>query len=207
MSAKENELRNGLKFAADVFSSWLSETISKNYALDPGDQLTLRILIHFYYHNLFHVGEIIDEQTRQNWAIHTIKATHSDSKTVFSVFDQLEKMENIDSLCNAAKRVVKSVALGSLNVAVLLTLIRSAWFGNQAKENLSVALEHPPTWCAIVFSCVTEKTYKNSTIYKYVEKLGKKKADEEFMNTYTRIILEYTDKVENDPFSRLGAFE
>jgi hypothetical protein len=90
---------------------------------------------------------------------------------------------------------------------VLLTLIRSAWFGNQAKENLSVALEHPPTWCAIVFSCVTEKTYKNSTIYKYVEKLGKKKADEEFMNTYTRIILEYTDKVENDPFSRLGAFE
>ena len=213
LAGKENEIRIGLRFAADVFSSWLSETISKNYGLDFGDQLNLRILLHFYYLNLFHRETIIDESTRQSWAVHTIKATKAESKLVFSIFDSLEKMEDMDALCESCKKVIKNTALYNFNKAVLLTLIRSAWFGNYAKENLSVAIEHPPTWCAIIYSAVTEKTYKNSTIYKYVEKLGKRGADQEFIDVYNRIMYEYTEidvskeDLKDDLFARLENFK
>lgn len=209
LAGRENEIRIGLRFSADVFSSWLSETISKNYNLDFGDQLHLRILIHFYYLNLFHRQPIIDEETRQSWAVHTIKAVKADSKTVFSIFDQLEKMETIDDLCKNCKVVIKNTALFNFNPAVLLTLIRSAWFGNYAKENVAVALEHPPTWCAIIYSAISEKTYKSSTIYRYVEKLGKRNADEGFVDAYSRMMAEYTNvnmSGETDHFSRLGDF-
>ena len=209
LANKENEIRVGLRFAADVFSSWLSETISKNYNLDFGDQLHLRILIHFYYLNLFHRQPTVDEETRQGWAVHTIKATKADSKTVFAVFDQLEKMESMEDLCKAAKSVIKNTALFNFNPAVLLTLVRSAWFGNYAKENITVALEFPPVWCAIVYSAISERTYKSSTIYRYVEKLGKRNADEGFVDAYVRMMAEYTDMHDidgSDPLARLGDF-
>ena len=63
-----------------------------------------------------------------------------------------------------------------------------SWFGSNAKEILAVALEHPPTWYAIVFSSLEERTYKNSMIARVAERFGKGGAWVDFKNAYSELI-------------------
>jgi hypothetical protein len=74
----------------------------------------------------------------------------------------------------------------------LLTIVRNSWFGTNAKDYIAVALEHPPTWMAIVYTAIVERTYKNSMIYRVAEKAGKRGGAEEFIKNYTALVKEHT---------------
>ena len=75
--------------------------------------------------------------------------------------------------------------LAEFNLAMLLTLIRNTWYWNNAKDVIATALEYPPAWIAIVYAAMTEKTYKNSPVYKLIEIQAKRSRNvEEFRLNY-----------------------
>lgn len=183
-----DEMKNTLSFAGTVFSTWIAEAISKVYALDYSDQLKIQVLASFYYQSLFIDNRLIDEDTRQKMAIHTIKATRADAKFVFSIFDQIEAIDSINDFCKYVQKITENVRLQSFNFAMLLTMIRNSWYGINSKEIVSVALEHPPTWIAIVYTALSEKTYKTSMIYRIAERHGKNGSSNEFMKAFTGLV-------------------
>lgn len=203
ISGQTTELKTALIFAATVFSSWISETVAKAFALDYRDQTVLNILSHFYYQSLFLDKTEFDEDDRQRLAIHTIKATGAPSALVFSVFDKIDRIESIEDLCRLAITILENARLRNFNFPVLLTLLRNSWFAANAKEVLSVSLEHPPTWLAIVYTALSERTYKNSMLAKLAERLGKRGVSDSFMSSFGNMIREQKDRVSTEDITEL----
>ena len=192
-----NSIKNSLGFAGIVFSAWLSETISKTYALDFKDQTVLAIVTSLYYQSLFIDGSELDDDTKQRLAVHTIKATKAPAQMVFEVFDKIKSFSSIEDYCSTVKEVLENVRMKDFNLAMLLTIVRNSWYGTNSKEIISVALEHPPTWCAIVYTALNERTFKNSMIYRIAERFGKRGASDEFVDSYVTLVKDYTVAVES----------
>lgn len=203
----EGKVKNNLNFAATVFAAWLSEAIAKNYALDFKDQTVLSVLTAYYYQTLFFEENTFDEDTKQRIASQVIKATKAPAEFVFSVIDKIGQMSSIEEYCAQVREVVENVRLKNFNLPMLLTIVKNSWYGTNAKEIICVALEHPPTWCAIVYAALNERTYKNSIIYRIAERFGKRGASDEFMNSYKQMILEMTYKDSSDLEDRFKKFE
>lgn len=184
-------IQHNLGFAGVVFSAWLSDIVAKTFALDFKDQTTLAIITSYYYQSLFINDHVIDEDHKQKMAIHTIKVTKAPSEFVFKVFDKIGSMNNIDDYCANVRKVLENVRLDKFNSEVLLNQIRNSWFGINAKEILAVSIEHPPTWCAIVYTALNERTYKNSVIYRIAERHNKQGVGDEFLRNYMSMTKEY----------------
>lgn len=188
LSGSQVAIKNSLTFGATVYSMWISEVVSKRFALDPRDQLILSVIVHYFFQSLHYEEDINNEETKQLFTVHTMKATKASSQIVFDVFDRLGKMENLEDFCTNVKNVLENVRLKDFNAGTLITSISMSWFGSNAKEILAVALEHPPTWYAIVFSSLEERTYKNSMIARVAERFGKGGAWVDFKNAYSELI-------------------
>lgn len=197
---KVNQMKLNLNFAGTVFAAWLSETISKRFALDPKDYITLNIISHFYYQSLFYIEDQFEEEMLQKFAVHTIKATRQSSEFVFSVFDKIKRMRNISDYCENVRNILENIRLKDFNEGLLITMISNTWFGVNHKEILAVSLEHPPTWIAIVHSALFERTYKNSQIAKISDRYAKNNAGTEFLNNFSLLIESMIEKEEKVGF-------
>lgn len=188
LAGGSGEIRNTFQFAGIVYAAWLSGLISRAYALDFKDQLVASIVISAFYQLLFTESDTLSEDDKQRLAVHTIKATNAPSKLVFEVFDKLSPMKNIEDLCTNIVEVLENVRLKKFNVAMLLTLVKYSWYGCNGKEIISVALEHPPTWNAMVYTALNERTFKTSIIYMTAEKFGKRGAADGYIASYNNLI-------------------
>ena len=182
------EIKNSLQFAGTVYAAWLSGLIARAYALDFQDQLVLSIIASAFYQLLFTENTELNEDDKQRLAVHTIKATNAPSKLIFDVFDKLTPMSNLEDLCTNVTNILQNVRLEKFNTAMLLTLTKYSWYGNSAKEIISVSLEHPPTWNALVYTVLSERTYKNSIIYKTAERFAKRGAADSYIASYNNLI-------------------
>lgn len=198
LNGEVSYIKNSLSFAAIVYSQWLADVISKAFALDFKDQTTIAILAHAYYLSLFDNEHQFDSLYKEKLAVHTIKATKAPAEFVLTTLDKVESLSNINDLCKEIIKIVENVRLQNFNVPVLLTLIKNSWYGTNVKEILAVSLEHPPTWIAIVYACLSERTYKNSMIYRIAERIGKRGNADEFLKNYTQLIEGSLNRAQED---------
>ena len=187
LTGEVNQMRLNLSFAGTVFAAWLSESISKRFALDPKDQMILSIISHFYYQSLFYTEDQFEEDMLQKFAVHTIKATRAPSQLVFEVFDKILRMRNLADYCENVRTILENIRLKDLNEGLLITMVGNTWFGLNFKEILAVAMEHPPTWIAIVAASLYERTYKNSQIARISERYAKGGAGIEFLKSFVKV--------------------
>lgn len=189
VNGQSQYIKNSLPLGAAVFSHWLTDVITRSYALDFKDQSTINVICAFYYLTLFD-DQSIDQEYKERLAVHTIKATKVPAEFVLSVTDKIEQMNSVNDLITNIINITENIRLKQFNLAILLTLIKNSWYGTQVKEILAVSLEHPPTWLAIVYASLSERTYKNSMVFKIAERLGKRGLADEFMANYRNLIEE-----------------
>lgn len=171
-----------------VFGNWVSETIAKRYALDPKDQMTIMILACIYYNTLFSPSSKIDEEDHVRVAGSIIKMTRAPSGMVSEIFDKVTDMSGIKDFCTNIREICQNTRLDDFNEGVLVSLLITSWFGTNSKEMLAVALEHPPTWIAIVYSSFVERTYKNSGIAKISQRYAQGKGETDFVRSLVAVI-------------------
>ena len=172
--------RSQFAFAGYVFATWLSQIISRTYSLDFRDQLRIVAVGLYYYYSLFTKESRRDSELSEIAIIHTIKATKFPASEIMALFDTMGEIHGIADYCTEVQRAVENVRMKDFNLAMLLTLIRNSWYGLNAKDILSVALEHPPTWIAVVFATIADRTYKSSALFKVVESQMKRHNSAEF---------------------------
>lgn len=182
-------LKPSLPLAGAVFAGWISEAITKRYALDPKDRLDLMIIAHFYYQSLFYPESEFDEDIKQTFSVHTIKATKAPSSNmVFDIFDRIGRMDSLEDLCENIKNILSNVRLKDFSLPVLYTITGNAWYSVKSAETLAIALEHPPTWITIVMSALNDRTFRNSMIARIAEKTAKGSTLTDFTNTCNQIL-------------------
>lgn len=194
-----NQIRLSLNIAGEIFSGWISDVLSKNFALDPKDQLIIFIASLYYYNSLFFEDSFLSDSLQQSVALHTIKASKSNSQFVLDVFGKVEsfikesnyKEVGIKEFCEILKHAVDNVRLNGLSAGVLITLTGNSWYGLNAKEMMAVALEHPPTWCSIVHAALTERSYKHALISKVAERFSRGGRIADFTKVYGDLVNNY----------------
>lgn len=199
------ELKNTLSFAGSVFSAWISEIVTKRFALDPKDQLILAIISHYYFQSLHYPEDQFDEDMLQMFAVHTMKATKAPSQLVFEIFDKIGRISNLNDFCTAVTNVLENIRLKDFNSGILITCAGSSWFGLNAKEIIAVSLEHPPTWYAIVYTSLVERSYRNSMISRISERYGKNKAGDDYIKCFVDLVKTY--QVADSPNPAFKSFE
>ncbi len=184
-------LKLNLHFASAMFGRWMADVLSKAYALDGGDQIIVAIASSYYYQALFNDLERYDEEMLHKWRIHTHKTTNADDKTIQGVFENMPVIKGVSSLIEGIIKTTNNVRLKDLNIVSLLTLIKNSWYGTNSKDIIAIAVEHPPTWMAVVYAATSERSYRSSQIAKIVERVGKRGLADDYMKQYHKVVSEY----------------
>lgn len=157
-----------------VYADWLAIEMQRKFGLDPGQQYKMTMLAAVYYYTLFSNDEKWDEQDNIRCSGYVSRALHVSQADVLEVCEQLEEpMKGIDTFCVAAAKVTGSLRLQELTPAVLYALVGGSWFGAQGRELAHVALEHPPTWIAMIYRAIEERGYQGTGVGKLVNRTAR----------------------------------
>lgn len=178
----------GLQFPHIVYGEWLSDNLTKKFGLDMHDKLKLNILAQIYYTTLF--NDFITQEDIEKLGIRN-KDNLFVTSLLTDVYSSIEKLENIDDFCAACYSVTRNVRLKNLDFIVLANVLGNNWMSSYGKDLVLLALDHPPTWISIVYSALTQKSFKKSYITTIVDKLNKKKRGEEFLQSLVSLTHEY----------------
>lgn len=147
-----------------VFSRWVSEAICRRLPINPGDQLKITVIAGWFYLSMFRDPANNDEQTRLKMATQIGRATYVNVEKVLEITDGLTIMADVRDFVDQLKAAIGSSALEKFSHALLYTFIGGSWFGPNAKEVVAVALEHPPTFIAMVFVALQDRSWRNTRI-------------------------------------------
>lgn len=172
-----------------VYASWISESVSRRFALDPREQMNLAILSAIFYNSCFtDEDKELDEREKQRLTVLISKSCRVRAEDIFPIIDQVSVIKDINHFCQIASDVVESVRLKELNTGVLFSILGGTWFGTNAKEMIAAAVEHPPTWLAVLFAAFSERTFKNSGITRIVERSSFRDAGKDFTKAIARLV-------------------
>lgn len=176
-----------------AWNHWISRTLSGRLGLDPEHQMFIEVAAAFYYCALHYEERLFDEQARTKSVQQISRWTRVPAQRVFEITDQIGYIADIKGFVETLKKVVPSSRMEQVSVAFLYALLGNGWFGANRNEIVCVALEHPPTWVALVYSSLQQRGYRNATISKVVEKATRGGNDKDFIKSLQFMMRELTD--------------
>lgn len=189
---QKNDLRNVGDLAAIAFIDWISSTVANKLGLDLEKRLRLSVVVGYYYGCLFVAPNEFNDANQAKIAKVVARWVRTDINTVFTMIDGLQYLNDIDDFVAAIQKVVESSRTDQINVGLLYALLNSGWFGTNAQEMVSVALEHPPTWVALVYTSLKDRGYKKSRIAQTVLNSVRGGNDRDFLKGVDYLVKEFT---------------
>lgn len=178
---------------AVVFAAWLSESIGRKYYLDGEEQLRVAILAGYFYQCLFTNEVKFDEKEFQRVVGNVASTTSASAEDVFAILDNVPVLQNIDDFCKYCEIVTESVRLKELNPGVLITMMGGTWFAHNRVEVVGVALEHPPTWIAVLVACYKSRSYKSTTLGRLADSKNKGDVASGFQRAVFKKVIDSVD--------------
>lgn len=167
-------------FPLMVYTKWLTESLGRKLGVEPDVMLRMQTIIAFYYLCQFDTTKL-ESDDYLTIATQINKSTLLPTEGVLSIIDKIERLNSIHDLIEALKVHGKSLRFDSLNTALVYSIIGGSWFGFNHRELMAVAIEHIPTWIAILYSACHEKGYRNTLIGKLVKDYSRGNADKIFV--------------------------
>lgn len=179
---KTDLLRSG-DLPAIAFVNWVSRSIASKLGLDPEQQMVLAVVTGYYYINLFYEAAEFDDQTKMKAIQSIVRWTRIPADKVLEITDPLGYLANIQEFIGVVRQTLDSVRVEHLELGFLYALLGGSWFGSNSRETVCVALEHPPTFLALVFTALNTRSYRNATLAKVVTMAIKGGNDKEFVRS------------------------
>jgi hypothetical protein len=174
--------------AMGVFAAWISEQASGKFGLSPIEQMKLSILTAVYYASMFEADFRPDEREKTRLAGVIKAATGTKVEEILPILDQIESLNGVNEYLGMAAEVTGSVRLKEFNLAVLHGLVFGTWYGGaDAKELIAVALEHPPTWLAVLCAAFTDRTFHEARLSRLVQRNSYRNEGKNFVNAAKRL--------------------
>lgn len=163
---------------AKVFVRWVSQALAQRYGLSLEHQINTSIILGYYYYSQMSKNRTLSEEDKQLRA-KTIAnlVTGITPRQVLFLGEELPPLETANRLAIALAKHSGSMRLDGLKFADLYTIIASSWIGVNARENVGVALEHIPTWIALLYSALDERSYRKTIITQRAESAINRQSD------------------------------
>lgn len=159
-----------------LFAAWIAENVAKKFALDAREKLVLQIYSAFFYWSLFQDDHQMNASQKHRAMATILKSTGLAAKEVTEVVEHFEKpIYGVEEFCTTAQEVVRSIRLKEFNVGVLFAIMKGTWYSsNNGQEMVAVALEHPPTWIAMICMASQDRSFKNTAVNRLLENLDRR---------------------------------
>lgn len=182
-----------MPFAWRVFDRWVTGTIVNRMNLrnDLDVQIRLSIVSAIYFQLLFYndpAEALVKEYETIQYKAASLTNTNLD--LVKEVLDKIERMDSIEDYCSAVATATGSIRLDNFKFVGLFNMISSSWFGVNAREIVGVALEHLPTFYALVYSALTDRSYRKCLLGKTIDSIRDRAAEERFSYAMKDLLLE-----------------
>jgi hypothetical protein len=155
-------------YQVTVFTRWMTEVISNNLGLQPDVRMRATVIIAYYYLCLFQdtAADKFDERTLLNMASAVSRSCDVGADTVLTIIEPLPIMKGIRDFIAALKEHGHPIRFENFSLEVLISLVGGSWYGSNSKEIMGVALEHPPTFIALLYAALTDRGAKITRIGK-----------------------------------------
>lgn len=186
-----NDILNCGNIQLTAWIRWVSESIAQRLGLDPVAQMRVAAIIGVYYLSLFKKDSEDIKDSMLKMATQVARASYIPVEKVIEITEHLEPMLNVTDLCSTLAKAGETIRLEKFNPALLYGILCSGWFGANAREVVAAAIEHPPTWSALVFMSLTNRGYRNCAIARYVDSANKGDAGRTFTYNLARLPQHY----------------
>jgi hypothetical protein len=191
LDKRQLELRSASSVPAIIFARWVSSTLAQRYMLDPREQESIEIISGYYYY-----GQFSDAKPDDLDKIVGYLSRHMglEAKRCYEVLDKIkDDIKGVNAFCTVLAEVTESIRLKDFNAGHLFTALGMSYFGMMGKELVAVALEHPPTWIAMLSYAVTDAMYRKSVIGTMMERGSMRQKSKDFLMAIDQLI--YTNSV------------
>lgn len=186
--------RNAIRRLGDVpamtFVRWITLALAQRYNVDLGTQIKMAIICAYYYYSRCDDELTTSAEARVQIASIVARVTRADLKTVLEVSESISQLKTADDLARSLTQDTGSIRMGELKFADLFTLVASSFVGVNYRENVGVALEHIPTFIAMVYTSLADRSYRKTTIARRAETTGRPNELRQFTDLVYRHVAE-----------------
>lgn len=157
---------------AKVFNRWVSGPLTTRYQLPIESQMALYVITTYYYYAMLmpELGEA-NPATREQFAPTISRITGVPPDFVIDVINEVGDLNNVDDLVYAMSTKSRQERTGELKFKDLYLLLANSFFAR--REDVGVALEHLPTYIAMLYMAVADRSYRKTVIMQRAETVAR----------------------------------
>jgi hypothetical protein len=171
---------------AKTFVRWITLALAQRFNLHLDAQLRVSIVVAYYYYTQLQSDRTLSTDDRQRLAQQVGRVTAVPVPTVLELADQLGDLTDAKALASQISQHAGTIRLSELKFADLFTIIAPSWVGVNARENCGVALEHLPTFIAMTYAALGEKSYRKAVLSRRAETTGRQQELKQFVDLVFR---------------------
>jgi hypothetical protein len=175
--------RNINETIVPAFALVISSVINNMVALNPVERVNIEIVLSHYL-NVFLTNSENIEENIPNIVAKILKSKLSipvNRKSVETiVFNIKHDISNIEDLLENIRKVISEDKASFINSSILVNLLSNIWYGPGGSETIMMGLEDVPTWSALVYVSLLDKSFKRTRLSMLIEKSARKLNSSEF---------------------------
>lgn len=162
-----------------TFTRWITLALSQRYGLSIEQQIAISVIAAYYYSARLSDDYTISAEDIMPLTQQVSRVCMVPRPRALEIGEQLASKKGsitfntAEDLATAIAEFSGSVRLTELRFLDLYTIIAGSWIGVNARENVGVAIEHIPTWIALVYSALDENSYRKTILAKRAETTGR----------------------------------
>ena len=180
-----------LKFAHFAFGNWISDNLTKRFALTLENAIQIKVAAYIYYAHLF-TDNFTDEDFSK--LIIRIREDILSTEIINDIYEKTKgKYDSLNDFCEACYLATNNIKLQGLDENVLLSLVTKNWMGTNGKNLSMISLEYPPIWISLVYASLTERNFNKNYIATIVDRLNKRGKGDDFLKAYVYLTKSYIE--------------
>ncbi|MGG4591724.1 hypothetical protein ACLPJK_26055 [Pseudomonas aeruginosa] len=185
------DLRHIGELPGSVFSKWIARTLVHARGLDEAESLATQLICAYYYYSLFISEKELAGHNRDKIIKLTADTVRVPFETAQNNLSELGYLSGVDDLTAALRQGIGSARASDINNVLLYNALGNSWFGSNKTELISVALEHPPTWVAMIYTAVNDRGYRKSQIGALALNSSRKQSDKLLTRNVESLVREF----------------
>lgn len=177
-------------FPMAIFADWISDSLARRFNLDLEAAVQVKALAAFMYLSMhqrkkeFQDYELVEIVTKIG------HVTNVPVNMVNEVISEPIYFDDINDFCEAVATRIPRSRLADLNPVVLYSIIKGSWFGKNSAELAAVAVEHPPTFDALVYAAASVSSFQRTILGGLVKQELRNRDALTFVEKINKIILD-----------------
>lgn len=157
-----------------VFSAILSENVGRRDNLTPETIEYLRVVAAYFYIGLHYDSLPVDEVSIGGYSRVISRAVSIPIPVVESIIKEMPHLTDLERYTVVISTSGVSERLSRYNAGMLINWLGGMWFGPNAAEVAAVALEHPPTFVAMLYSSVIDNSFRKTMMRQITDRIDRK---------------------------------